>query len=72
MRTKYNVKGTPDRIAIILAIFLIYLAASFFAVAGVLWVINWALDLSFWNWKVSFGIWLALVLLTANLGVEIE
>ena len=61
---------------IVLAIlfFLLFLAISFFSTAGVLWLINWAFGLNFWNWKVCFGIWLALSLLegifTARIKVE--
>ena len=50
-------------IVLAILIFLLLLAVSFFATAGVLWLINWAFGLSFWNWKICFGIWLALSLL---------
>ena len=40
-------------------------AISFFAVAGILYGICWAFNLTFWSWKASFGIWLAMFLLSS-------
>lgn len=61
-------------ILLIILIFLVFLAISFFSTAGVLWLINWAFGLTFWSWKTSLGIWLGLSLLegifTARVKVE--
>ena len=52
--------------------FLVVCAVSFFATAGVLWVINWALGLSFWNWRTCIAIWLALILLTGGIKAQMK
>ena len=61
-------------IVLAILIFLLILAVSFFTTAGVLWLINWAFGLDFWNWKFCFGIWLALSLLESifKTSVKIE
>jgi len=53
-------------------VFLLVCAVSFFATAGVLWVINWAFGLSFWNWRTCIGIWLALMLLTGSIKAQMK
>ena len=61
-------------IVLAILIFLLILTVSFFMTAGVLWLINWAFGLDFWNWKICFGIWLALSLLESifKTSVKIE
>jgi hypothetical protein len=51
-------------------VFLLVCAVSFFATAGVLWVINWAFGLSFWSWRTCAAVWLALMLLTGGIKAQ--
>ena len=59
-------------ILLFLLFFLIVLAVSFFSTAGILWLINWAFGLTFWSWKTSFGIWLAISLLSGMLTAHVK
>lgn len=36
---------------------------SFFANAGVLWLICWAFRMTWWSWRVCIGVWLLEILL---------
>jgi hypothetical protein len=66
-------KGTiASNILLFALVFILVCTASFFATAGILWLINWAFGLSFWSWKVSFGVWLALALLSGSLKAHVE
>lgn len=68
------VNSVGGNILLIILIFLVFLAISFFSTAGVLWLIDWAFNLTFWSWKTAVGIWLGLSLLegifTARVKVE--
>lgn len=59
-------------ILLFLFFFLIVLAVSFFSTAGILWLINWAFGLTFWSWKTSLGIWLAISLLSGMLTAHVK
>jgi hypothetical protein len=71
---KVNLKtnSASGKILTVVLLFLAYAAVSFFATAGILWLINRAIGTTWWSWKVSIGIWLALVLLTSKLKVEMQ
>lgn len=69
---KTEMKNNRETILLAVLFFVSYLVISFFATAGVLWVINWAFSLSFWSWKTSFGIWLALALLSCSVKVKMR
>ena len=64
--------ATTAHVLAVILIVIAVLTISFFSTAGVLWAINWALDLNFWSWKVSFGIWLALALISGSLKARVE
>ena len=61
-------------IVLVILLFVLFLAVSFFLTAGILWCINWAFGLNFWSWKICLGIWLAISLLEsifkANIKIE--
>lgn len=59
-------------IILIILIFLLFLAISFFSTAGILYLINWAFGLDFWNWKVCVGIWLAISLLEGIFSTSVK
>lgn len=50
---------------IIVILFLAIIAASFLATAGVLWLICWAFHWTWCGWRVCFGIWLLLAVLSS-------
>lgn len=57
---------TPIAITILSAILIILvivlcLAVSFFATAGLIWVVCWALGFV-WSWKLCIGIWALMIL----------
>lgn len=50
--------------ATIIAVALI-LVLSFFTTAGILRLICWAFKWTWWSWKISFGIWLGMALISS-------
>jgi len=48
------------------------IAVSFFATAGLLWVICWAFNLAWWSWKISLGVWVALLILSSTFKVVVK
>lgn len=47
-----------------IAIFVVCAILSFFANAGIIWVICWAFHGTWWSWRVCLGIWLLEALLS--------
>ena len=72
MNRKVQTDSVLVSILLSLLVFLLVCAVSFFGTAGVLWVINWAFGLSFWNWRTCIGIWLALMLLTGSIKAQMK
>lgn len=72
MNRKNDSNSIAVSILVAILVFLLVCAVSFFATAGILWVINWAFNLSFWSWKTCLGIWLALVLLTGGVKAQMK
>ena len=72
MNRKIQTDSVLVSVLLAFLVFLIVCAASFFATAGVLWVINWAFGLSFWNWRTCIAIWLALMLLTGSIKAQMK
>ena len=66
----------PNAVAILFVIlaFVAIIGVSFLATAGILRLICWAFDLTWWSWKTSFGVWLAIALassvFTSHIKVE--
>lgn len=54
-------QGVSFAIIFVISLLLI----SFFATAGILWLICWALRWTWWSWKICFGIWLLMILLNS-------
>lgn len=72
MNRKVQTDSVLVSVLLAFLVFLLVCAVSFFATAGVLWVINWAFGLSFWNWRTCIGIWLALILLTGSIKAQMK
>ena len=72
MNRKVQTDSVLVSVLLSLLVFLLVCAVSFFATAGVLWVINWAFGLSFWNWRTCIAIWLALMLLTGSIKAQMK
>lgn len=72
MSRKVQTDSVIPSVLVAFLVFLIVCAVSFFATAGVLWVINWAFKLSFWNWRTCIAIWLALMLLTGGIKAQMK
>lgn len=72
MNRKIQTDSVITTVLVAFLVFLIVCAVSFFATAGVLWVINWAFGLSFWNWRTCIGVWLALMLLTGGIKAQMK
>ena len=72
MNRKIQTDSVITTVLVAFLVFLIVCAVSFFATAGVLWVINWAFGLSFWNWRTCIGVWLALMLLTGCIKAQMK
>lgn len=51
-------------VAIIFVILLLLL--SYFATAGIIWLMCWAFSWTWWSWKACFGIWLLMFLLSST------
>lgn len=45
-------------------LFVVIYAVSFLATTGIIWLICWAFGVAFIGWKICFGIWLALMLIS--------
>ena len=72
MNRKVQTDSVLVSILLSLLVFLLVCAVSFFGTAGVLWVINWAFGLSFWNWRTCIAIWRALMLLTGGIKAQMK
>ena len=72
MNRKIQTDSVLVSVLLAFLVFLLVCAVSFFATAGILWVINWAFGLSFWNWRTCIGIWLALILLTGSIKAQMK
>lgn len=71
MNRKIQTDSVLVSVLLAFLVFLLVCAVSFLATAGILWVINWAFGLSFWNWRTCIAIWLALMLLTGSIKAKI-
>ena len=63
MKNRLKIKTNAGKVltAVVLVILIaIGMAISFFGTAGVLWLICWAFNWSWWSWRACFGVWLAL------------
>jgi len=48
------------------AILIVLIAAlSYLGTAGLLWLVCWAFGWAWWSWKISFGVWVGMALISS-------
>lgn len=55
-----------QEVIIAIAATFIILLLSYFATAGIIWLMCWAFSWTWWSWKTCFGIWLLMFLLSST------
>lgn len=61
-----------DKIAVLVFGLILIIAFSFFANAGILWLICKLLNMSWWSWRTATAIWLIEALISSMFHTSID